>query len=197
MNKLTKGSLATGAGLVLLLGGTGTFMSWNDSGTAAGDDMVAGHLDITGTTTAGKWTSNISGEILAADLATYEVVPGETLTYSNDLQIDALGDNLTATVGLTGGSITAASATSGSAQEAANIALAAELDETTALTATGTTLTATGTPATYSIDEGVGTVTVSAKIAFPFDTSTNDSEDGQVDLSGMTIELAQTAPVAQ
>ncbi|GGG70056.1 hypothetical protein GCM10011374_38250 [Kocuria dechangensis] len=183
MNKLTKGSLATGAGLVLLLGGTGTFMSWNDSGTADGGQVTAGHLTVD-ETAAGTWTSNLGP---VTDIATHEIVPGETLTYTAELGVDAVGENLQVTAGLTGDSVVAVNT-----EDPADVALAAAVVDTAALTVDSPLFTETGVgTGVYDLTaDGTGTVTVAATIAFP-DTAANDTQDGQVDLTAMTVTLNQ------
>ena len=49
MNKLTKGAIATAAGIALLLGGAGTFALWNGQTTIAGGTISTGTLAIAST----------------------------------------------------------------------------------------------------------------------------------------------------
>ena len=51
MNKFAKGSLAAGAGLVLLLGGAGTLAYWNDSAELEGGTIEAGSMTFSADTT--------------------------------------------------------------------------------------------------------------------------------------------------
>ena len=105
MNKLTKGSIAGAAGIVLLLGGAGTFALWSDSASVPGGEINTGTLSFTEGT--GAWndiSADVAGQpiaILPGDLPTYLIVPGDTLEYSNDLTIDATGENLLANFGYT------------------------------------------------------------------------------------------------
>lgn len=93
MNKFAKGSLAAGAGLVLLLGGAGTLAYWNDSAELTGGTINAGTLDLTAT--EGAWTQ--SGSAIE-DIAQWQMVPGDELTYTADLGLLAQGDNIQGTV---------------------------------------------------------------------------------------------------
>ena len=89
MNKFAKGSLAAGAGVVLLLGGAGTLAYWNDSAELTGGTVNAGELTLTPVEGSGKW---------APELTTW--VPGDESTYSQTLQLVATGDNIQGTIAL-------------------------------------------------------------------------------------------------
>lgn len=93
MNKFAKGSLAAGAGLVLLLGGAGTLAYWNDSADLTGGTINAGTLDLTAT--EGTWAQ---GGTPIQDIAQWTMVPGDELTYTADLGLLAQGDNIQGTV---------------------------------------------------------------------------------------------------
>lgn len=47
MKKLTKGTIAAGVGVALLLGGGTTLAYWNDSVNMAGSTIQAGNLQLT------------------------------------------------------------------------------------------------------------------------------------------------------
>lgn len=99
MKKMTKGALAIGIGSAMLLGGGGTLARWNVTEAANAGTIVTGNLDIT----AGKgvWT-NAKGEVIngTKDISEYRVVPGETLTYTQTLDVDLQGAEMKATLGL-------------------------------------------------------------------------------------------------
>ena len=101
MKKIVKASIATTAGVVLLLGGAGTFATWNSSATAEGASIVAGNLVVEASQEAGTWTANGS----AIDIADYVIVPGDVLTYTKTMNVGAEGDSLSATLALTDSSI--------------------------------------------------------------------------------------------
>jgi alternate signal-mediated exported protein len=189
MNKLTKGAIAGAAGVVLLLGGAGTFAFWNSTASVAGGSIVAGNLLVANTGAAGVWTDQNDTVI---DIATYRIVPGDTLTFTDDLTVTAVGDNLTATLGLAGGSI--APTTVGNA---ADVALAGYLVDNATLDATGTGIS--GTSPSYTIVAGTAgvsqVVTVSVELDFPFGTVAgveNNAKLGSVNLSDMAVTLTQT-----
>ncbi|NMR30392.1 alternate-type signal peptide domain-containing protein [Crystallibacter degradans] len=103
MNKMTKGAIATGVGVALLLGGGGTLAVWNDSvGTDAGT-ITAGNLDLEAR--SGVWTSahDPSTEI---DVKSYKVVPGDVLTYTQTLDVTLAGQRINAVIEVIGDTVT-------------------------------------------------------------------------------------------
>ncbi len=107
MKKASKGAVALGAGVVLLLGGGGTLAVWSSTQPISGGNVNAGHLGLVtdGTNTGcGSWQLD-SGE--AAPL-TYSpgdpLVPGDVLTRVCDFTIQAEGNHLRATVGISAAS---------------------------------------------------------------------------------------------
>ncbi|MDL5352060.1 alternate-type signal peptide domain-containing protein [Microbacterium sp. zg-YB36] len=139
MNKTTKASIATAAGVLLLLGGGGTFATWNSSADAgAGATITAGNLIVENDEEKGVWTAN--GSTTAIDIGEYLIAPGDVLTYTKTMQVSAYGDSLTAVLGLTPGSIAPVTAvlpaTLSPEQAAANLALAGFLTSSATLTLT-------------------------------------------------------------
>jgi alternate signal-mediated exported protein len=113
MNKLAKGAIATAAGIALLMGGAGTFAYWNASTGITGGTIVAGQLTITDATPSnGVWSvqKNGTGTATTVSLATYKASPGDLLTYTKNVTITAIGDNLTAKLSLAPGSISPSTA---------------------------------------------------------------------------------------
>jgi alternate signal-mediated exported protein len=183
MNKLVKGSLAGAAGIALLLGGAGTFAYWNDQAGVQGGTIVAGQLDLADDGVAGVWKDQTGATI---NPATYHAAPGDVLTYTDSMNVTAVGDNLVATLALTGGAITATNA-----QNAADTALASFLTANTQLAASGTAITGTGP--TFTVKKGTGVVTTTATLTFPMgtDTANNTAMLGSVNLSNMSVSLVQ------
>ncbi len=197
MKKLTKAAIAGAAGIALLLGGAGSLAFWNASANVAGGTITAGELTITAANpeVPGTWTvSNgtiVNGAI--ADITSFRAVPGDVLTYTKDFAITAVGNNLKASVGITGDSITAATPLT-----PANTALAAALRNSVI------TRVNTAEASTLTLVPGNQILNVSAQITWPFDTpiapaatspeSDNPAMNGAVDLSAMTITLTQIAP---
>lgn len=189
MNKLTKAAIAGAAGIALLLGGAGTFAVWNSQATIAGGQITAGNLTVA-TTNAGVWKDQNGATI---NLATYRIVPGDTLTYTQDITINATGQNLTAALALGAGSI--APATSGDTED---VALASALSGSAVLSMNLVT-GITGSGSSYTIDAATlsspALTTVTATITFPKDVATvganNAAKLGVVNLAGMNVTLTQ------
>jgi alternate signal-mediated exported protein len=202
MNKLVKGAIATAAGVVLLMGGAGTFAYWNSSVGITGGTIVAGNLLVSDATPSdGVWTvqKNGTGTASTVTLSSFKASPGDVLTYTKTVKITATGDNLVAKLSLAPGSIVAAS----TGNAAANTALAADLTQAASISATGTGIVAVTSGAnagTYTITPGAGagisaqSVTLTATITFP-KSATSGVEDaamlGSVNLSGMAVTLDQ------
>lgn len=187
MNKLTKAAIAGAAGIALLLGGAGTFAFWNSSAAVSGGTITAGDLKVVNDGPAGVWKDQANNTI---DIGTYKIVPGDVLTYTDDLTVTAVGGHLTATLGFGAQSITAASSA------AADVALAGELTDTAVLTASGAGITGTGP--TYTINASTApvssVVTVVVTLTFPQGTAGqyNDAKTGAVNLSDFNVTLTQT-----
>lgn len=95
MNKLAKGALATGLGVALLIGGGGTLAVWNAEQNVAPGKIVSGDLQLT----AGKGTwTNANGTI---NIDTYRAVPGDKLTFTQDVEVDLKGDLMLANLTVT------------------------------------------------------------------------------------------------
>jgi alternate signal-mediated exported protein len=189
MNKFVTASIAAAAGVALLLGGAGTFATWNASAATAGASISAGNLVVADAGVVGTWTAN--GSAAPISLATYSVAPGDVLTYTKTMKIGAEGDSLQATLALTPASITAADPTSATDQ-----ALASYLAANATLTASGAGITGTGP--TFTVTPGAGTVdqtvTVTVAITFPKgDTvgGNNNAMNGAVTLADLAVSLTQ------
>lgn len=96
---MTKGAVAIGAGVALLLGGAGTYALWSD--TEAVDGTVAsGDLDLTLGTAA--WTLN-GTPVAAGTEGTVRIVPGDVLQLTQPVTVTAIGDDLESTLTITEG----------------------------------------------------------------------------------------------
>jgi alternate signal-mediated exported protein len=103
MKKLSKGLVAAGVGTTLLVGGAGTLAFWTEDVTVGGGAINAGHLNLVTDATnvgCGSWRLD-TGE---APATTYTVgdklVPGDVLTRDCAYTIQAVGNHLRATVGV-------------------------------------------------------------------------------------------------
>ncbi|WP_167041676.1 alternate-type signal peptide domain-containing protein [Salinibacterium sp. ZJ454] len=96
MNKLVKGSIAGAAGIALLLGGAGTFATWNDNATVAAGTITSGELSLS--TPVGAWTdvTDAATPVAVATISNFRTVPGDVLQYAASFNITATGDNLEA-----------------------------------------------------------------------------------------------------
>lgn len=176
MNKMTNGALAGAAGIVLLLGGAGTFALWNDDADIEGGTITSGVLDIDDST-AGVWTDesyDVTGSPVI-DPDTFLVVPGDTLQYEQTFDIAATGNNLLAEVDYT---YVAGSLPTG-------------FDVDVVVSVNGATTVASGTP--VEVEDGDE---VTATLTLTFDAATADqvSQDETVNLSDIGLTLQQVRP---
>lgn len=183
MNKLTKGAIATAAGVILLMGGAGTLASWNSSANAGSAQTISsGSLSVTAGA-AGVWKSGAT----VITPSSFRIVPGDTLTYTQDFNLAASGNNLVFTLAATPGAI--AASTSG----AADVALAS------ALSSASTTFSVAGAnisqvvPGTYKVvTAGTTTVTVTMTITLPAGSG-NNTQLGSVTFGNGAVTVTQTA----
>lgn len=195
MNKITKGTIAAGAALLLLLGTGGTLAYWNDSANLGGSAITAGQLGVAQNGAPTWRIKHTNGtETTVADITAVRIVPGDQLTYQGQYNITAQGQNLAFTVGLAAGSIAAATPVT-----AANTALAGRLSASTVFTVNGGAATAPGT--TVQINEPgtsnaaiTHTATITATITWPFTGTTtqdNPAKLGAVNLSQFALTVTQ------
>jgi alternate signal-mediated exported protein len=187
MNKLTSGAIVGTLGIALLLGGAGTFATWNQSTTANAGTVASGTLTIANSSTA-SW-KNISADAPAggtaiANIASYKIVPGDTLEMTQTFTVAASGDNLKATLNYSPDSIVATTDADKALKTAA----------TYAFTATGGGLTTDATTKVVTVastDAGVNTVTVKLVVALPKGVSGVTAQGGSLNLSAVSFSLTQ------
>src|SRR3954447_10398553 len=99
MSKFVKAGLALVAAVVVLLAGYGTYALWSDSELLNGGTLSSGQLAFEGTN-PGAWADISDGAPgnPIADITTFQIVPGDVLTYTLTRTIRASGDNLVATL---------------------------------------------------------------------------------------------------
>lgn len=173
LNKMTKGAIATAAGVMLLIGGGGTLAVWNIEKNAAAGTVAAGDLNLVADT--GVWTVN--GQAGTINIDAYRIVPGDTLTYTQDVDITLEG-NISATLAVVQPS-------------GANHGFAAYTYETSAVT-----LTKDGAPITGTLTAGVTDAVASVSFKFLPETAGRDSAGATYDFSGVAFRLEQIAPAA-
>ncbi|GAB3812686.1 hypothetical protein GCM10028820_06160 [Tessaracoccus terricola] len=174
MNKMIKGAAVAGLGVALLLGGAGTLAVWNDAAESNAGAIVAGDLEVTAG--SGQWESNLSGVV--ADIAQYRVIPGETLTYSQVLDVVLVGDELEAVLSVTGTGVN-------KDFKSENV----EVSEPTLTNSAGEVL-----PTTVLTEQSPDEVTASVSFVFKDTTSGRDSVTATYDFSGIGFLLEQQAP---
>jgi alternate signal-mediated exported protein len=93
-NKMIKGSVAGATGIVLLMGGFGTYALWSDSTTQAGDGITSGTLDVQAN--AVSWTDNASPANTLGDVNDWDLlmVPGDAVTRTQTFTFTGSGENL-------------------------------------------------------------------------------------------------------
>jgi alternate signal-mediated exported protein len=177
MNKSTKGALAATAAGFLLLGGAGSLAYWSDSGTVSGTDITSGHLKLD-LDNCGDWT--LDGEADAFDPAADRVVPGDTLTKTCTYTVDAEGNHLSASFGVT-------SPTWGTGSSSA---LTAELTKSASYEVNGSAVT----PPSVPVADG-DTVTAEITVDFAGASATNASNSA-AGLSAALDDITITATQA-
>lgn len=97
MKNKTKGLIAGAAGIALLTGGS-TFALWTASDSVAGGTITNGELDVAAID-AISW-ADVSADRAdaphAITLATWQMVPGDTIEGTQDIDVALDGDNLVA-----------------------------------------------------------------------------------------------------
>ena len=189
MNKMAKGALAIGVGAALLLGGGGTLATWNAAQASNAGTIAAGELKMTAAT--GTWASNLTaGPIRVAD---YKMVPGEKLTYSQDLTVTLVGDRITANLKTT-------DAIAKAFENEANITLEYSTNNGTSWTPAATGVTA------IPLQLSAGVQTVKARMVVDFANLTTPANPTGVNaaasmkqeqaLSTVGFKLEQNVPTA-
>lgn len=174
MNKMAKGALATGVGVALLLGGGGTLAVWNETEKANAGTIAAGTLDLT--PGDGIWSSN---GVDIADINAYKIVPGETLSYRQDLTVDLKGDKMRANLTVDTSKVLTGNFKSGDL-ELVQAPTLKDAASNKVLPTTVLTPTVTGAPQT-----------VTASVSFKFDADALSSVGATADLSSVFYKLDQ------
>ena len=199
MNKLVKGSIAGAAGIALLLGGAGTFALWSDTQLLSGGTVQTGELDIALNGTA-AW-EDISPETSVANPfnpVTDKIVPGDVITYTQNVTVKASGKNIKASLAYTAGSIVIPAVLSGSATPGNPLDdyVTVSIGVTALVAADNGTITGTGPFTLTSASDG--TVEYKVVITINF-SSTTPGQVGQnaatgVDLTNAAFTLTQVRP---
>lgn len=178
MNKMVKGSVAGATGIVLLMGGFGTYALWSDSSDMPGSSVTSGELDIA------------AGDVHWNDLATtgnddwdpsnsnHLVVPGDVVTRTQTFAIKGTGKNLTGTVDFAPGTETNSSGI--------------EID--VAVTSDNATVTETAAGSNdfeFSAPFNTGTLTAVVTYTFPASTADQVDQNATAAIAQSTLTIAQ------
>lgn len=175
MKKLTKATIAGALGVVLLAGGT-TFALWSDSATVNGGSVTSGTLALTPSGTP-AWTDLSDDSTI--DIASFLIVPGDTIEYTASFVVDASGANLSATLDV-----------SDPVDATGDPALVAATTVTQSFTDAGGDPVVDG--AITSANDG-DVIDVTVTIAFDEATTGTTAQGETLDLSDLTVTLTQTA----
>lgn len=202
--KMIKGIVAGVLGLALLLGG-GTFALWYQTNSVATGAIQSGQLNFTTgtqtwTVTAADGSATPGTATAITNIANFRMVPGDTVTLTTPITVNAVGDTLKATLKVDLSGIAATTTPAGpdfAAAIKASALTSIKIDTNAAVAGTSTSIEITPSAAGQSH-------TVVLKLHFPTynnntDTATTNrslwwGQTGQnqgVDLSTLKFDLAQ------
>ena len=193
MKKMTKGTIAAGAAVALMLGAGGSTLAyWNDTiNVGTPTTITAGNLQLT-QKTAPAWTiKHTSGAATAvADITAVRIVPGDQLVYTGTYTVTAQGQNLVFNAAVAPGSIAAADTA-----KANDVKLATRLTQTAAYTINGVA-GPTATIKHKSNASGTYDVVIAVTLDWPFGAAGSPTDDnpaklGQVNLSQFAVNVTQ------
>lgn len=178
MNRNTKGAVAAGAAVVVLLGGAGSFALWSDNATNTPGNVTTGELKLTAQGTP-SWKDVSADGIIGGTTvnpATDFLVPRDTWEYTATYTALATGKNMKAQVTVNPGAV--------------------------GTLPTGVTITPTATVAGNAATGGTAVDiapgaprTVQVKVTVAFDDVTGQtSQNSAVNVSNMSVSLNQVRP---
>lgn len=197
MNKLIKGSVAAATGIVLLMGGAGSLALWNDTQAVNGGTISTGELDIALSGT-GTWRDVSPDAPNTTWVTTDKLVPGDTITYTQDVAVKASGKNIKATLAYTAGSVVIPAALYGpdTLPNTADDYVTVAIGVTAVTPADNSTITGTGPYTLTSATDG--TVEYRVVITINFKSSTpgqiGQNVAGGINVSGASFTLTQVRP---
>ena len=103
MKRMSKGVIAAGAGVVLLVGGGGTLAYWTETETVPGGNINAGHMNLVPIGADGgcdAWQLDNGEDAPFTYTNGNPLVPGDVLTRECSYTVQAVGNHLRATVGV-------------------------------------------------------------------------------------------------
>jgi alternate signal-mediated exported protein len=180
MNKAAKGAVAAGAAGILLLGGAGTFALWEDTKSIDAAPISTGVLTMG--MGAGTWydaTAGTTGTI--TDISAFNIVPGDTVTYTTPVIVTAQGDNLKGEFKI---DKTVWESTAEAAAPYIDVSVAAPNAATAGLVIDGNGVMTVPTAGTYNVD-------VVITVVFKSTTGALVGQNTAVDLAALSLKLEQ------
>lgn len=178
MNKIVSGAVAGAAGIVLLLGGAGSFALWNANATVAASSVSSGNLAIAADT-AGVWTDITNGGSKVIDPSTYRIVPGNVLQYTSALTVTATGDSLAADLTYNPVSITG--------DAALKAAITTKLD----VTSTDASITPASAANTFTVKPSTSASKVNVVLTVTFPSTATTGQNGSLSFDKLAFTLTQ------
>ena len=194
MKKITKATIAAGAGAALLLGSATTFAFWNSTASLNGAQLTAGYLELKPKGSPTWQVKHADGALSPADINSLRIIPGDVLVYTGDFTIDAQGKYLDIEASVAAGGIVPANPL-----QPADVALSGRLAETAAITVNGAALASgQSTRIEHRSDSATSyDVNISVELAWPFDSPAgspsvdNPAKRGAVSLTDFAIAASQ------
>ncbi|PFG39094.1 alternate signal-mediated exported protein [Georgenia soli] len=174
-SKLTKALVATGVGVALLAGGGGTFAAWTSEATVDPGSITSGKLQLVQPAEEGRWRSVTTNKGIQ-NISAYDIVPGETLTYTQNIQLVAEGAALEFEL----------DANIDGASGAIDDDVVSALEETAQITVNGAKF-----DGPMIMRQGAKNLEVQVRITLPADTT---EQDQSFILKKITVSARQTAP---
>ena len=192
MNKMIKGSIAGATGIALLMGGFGTYALWSDSQGISSGTVQSGTLDIVSVGNV-SWADVSTNKTAAAWQASDAMVPGDKVTMTRSVTMDASGKNLAVDFALTGLPTNASWSGLGVTATYAGQSLTGAVDNN------GTAGDPSDDSYTFTKDFDNPADIDGAKnlvVTFEFDSATSGTaqQDKAVSLAGLNLSITQHRP---
>jgi len=188
MNKMIKGSVAGATGIVLLMGGFGTYALWSDTSSMEANGVTSGELDIASATAT--WADASGDSTTAWNPASDAIVPGDVIERTQVFTVTGSGKNLEGTIDLTGGAVDKAAFAK---SPGPGNWLTVDVDVTSS--GGGVNETAPGSNA-FVFSAPFDTETLTAVVTYSFDeaTTAQQAQDATATMAATTFTIAQVRP---
>jgi alternate signal-mediated exported protein len=180
MHKIVTGTIASAAGVALLLGGAGSFALWNASASSAATAVSSGTLTLTANDD-GAWTDITNGRSTPIDPAAVLMVPGNTYRFTQTLVVGATGQDLSAQLTYAPQSITG------------DAGLLAATRKTLEVSSSTASVQQTDDETVFTVEPSATTSTVLVTFTISLPETATTGQDGTVDVGALAFTLTQTA----